>query len=82
MHAHPLTRLPRDAQAGRRLAKELRDEGAQLVVALTHMRVPNDQRLAREVQNIDLVLGGHDHSYHVRGARDCAPLPRARSRSR
>ena len=41
----------------------LRTEHAcDMVIALTHMRVPNDQRLARECTNhIDLVLGGHDH---------------------
>jgi 5'-nucleotidase len=42
----------------RDLAAELRGRGgAQLVVALTHMREPNDIRLAAEVEGIDLVLG-------------------------
>jgi 5'-nucleotidase len=27
------------------------------------MRSPNDLNLAKEVDNIDLVLGGHDHHY-------------------
>lgn len=27
------------------------------------MRLPNDQRLAREVPNIHIILGGHDHNY-------------------
>jgi 5'-nucleotidase len=43
----------------------LQEEGAELVFALTHMRVPNDMKLAREVAEIDLVLGGHDHHYEV-----------------
>jgi 5'-nucleotidase len=43
---------------GRRLAAELREgQGVDLVVALTHMREPNDMRLAEEVEGIDLVLG-------------------------
>ena len=51
---------------GRRLARWLRAQHRlDLVVALTHMRVPNDERLAREVPEIDLVLGGHDHFYYV-----------------
>merc|ERR1719163_33230 len=50
-------------QEGRRLAKELRAQGAELVLALTHMRMPNDVRLAEEVFEIDAVLGGHDHEY-------------------
>ena len=34
-----------------------------LIVALTHMRVPNDRILAEQVAEIDFVLGGHDHGY-------------------
>lgn len=52
---------------GRRLAGELRAAGADLVIALTHMREPNDVLLSREVPGIDLVLGGHDHFYSVTG---------------
>lgn len=50
---------------GRRLARELREQGADVVIALTHMRLPNDVRLARNVPEIDLVLGGHDHEYYM-----------------
>jgi len=47
--------------AGRKLAQELRAEGAQLVIALTHMRTPNDVKLAKAVPEINIVMGGHDH---------------------
>ena len=30
------------------------------------MRWPNDIRLAREVSDIDMILGGHDHEYGVK----------------
>lgn len=33
-----------------------------LVVALTHIGLENDRLLAREVQGIDLVVGGHSHT--------------------
>lgn len=49
----------------RRLARQLREEGAELVLALTHMRQPNDELLAQEVPEVDLILGGHDHHYEV-----------------
>lgn len=52
-------------EEGIRLAKELRDEGAELIVAVTHMRLPNDQLFAQSVEGVDLILGGHDHFYHV-----------------
>ena len=38
-------------------------QGCDLIVALTHMRVPNDVRLAEAVPEIHLILGGHDHHY-------------------
>eukprot|EP01017_Pseudomicrothorax_dubius_P040147 TRINITY_DN6243_c0_g1_i3.p1 TRINITY_DN6243_c0_g1~~TRINITY_DN6243_c0_g1_i3.p1 ORF type:complete len:534 (+),score=93.50 TRINITY_DN6243_c0_g1_i3:119-1720(+) len=42
-----------------------REHQCDLVIALTHMRVPNDQKLAREVPELDLILGGHDHIIHI-----------------
>lgn len=38
-------------------------QGAEFVVALTHMRGPNDRRLAEQATGIDLILGGDDHDY-------------------
>jgi 5'-nucleotidase len=35
----------------------LQDQGADIVIAMTHMRIPNDRVLAAEVPEIDLVLG-------------------------
>ena len=35
------------------------------VIALSHMRMPNDYKLAKECGGyIDIVLGGHDVSKH------------------
>lgn len=47
------------------LAAKLRGDGCQLIIALTHFRLPNDQRLAREAVGVDLILGGHDHDYVI-----------------
>lgn len=35
----------------------LQAQGAEVVIALTHMRVPNDKVLAAAVPEIDLILG-------------------------
>jgi 5'-nucleotidase len=53
-------------EMGTILAQKLRDEdGADVVVALTHSRMPNDILLAQNSSGIDLILGGHDHEcYH------------------
>lgn len=49
----------------RRLGPGLRRAGADLVVALTHMRAAADAALAAETGRpaLDLVLGGHDHDW-------------------
>lgn len=51
-------------QRARELSGELRAAGADVVIAITHMREPNDNRLADECPEIDLILGGHDHDYY------------------
>ncbi|XP_051525905.1 trifunctional nucleotide phosphoesterase protein YfkN-like [Myxocyprinus asiaticus] len=48
-----------------RLSQHLRECGADLIIALTHMRWHNDIRLAKESKDVDLILGGHDHEYGV-----------------
>ncbi|KAL9110793.1 MAG: hypothetical protein Q9227_004785 [Pyrenula ochraceoflavens] len=48
------------------LVPPLRDQGCELIVAITHMREPNDLKLAEKTRPglIDLILGGHDHFYN------------------
>lgn len=47
------------------LVPMLREQGADIVVAITHQREPNDNKLAEKTPDglIDLILGGHDHYY-------------------
>ncbi|XP_067851404.1 trifunctional nucleotide phosphoesterase protein YfkN-like isoform X1 [Heptranchias perlo] len=45
------------------LSQDLRAKGAELLIALTHMKWSNDIRLARNTDGLDLILGGHDHDY-------------------
>ncbi|XP_037284244.1 snake venom 5'-nucleotidase [Rhipicephalus microplus] len=52
---------------GRRLARFLKQKkGVDYVIALTHMRTPNDCHLAANVDEVDLILGGHDHVYEIK----------------
>ncbi|EFA06359.1 mannosylglucosyl-3-phosphoglycerate phosphatase isoform X1 [Tribolium castaneum] len=53
-------------EAGQKLAAQLKQEGCDYVIALTHMRTPNDIKLAENCDNIDLILGGHDHVYEIK----------------
>ncbi|XP_049291508.1 snake venom 5'-nucleotidase isoform X3 [Anopheles funestus] len=52
-------------KAGNQLANELHNQGCDVIIALTHMRTPNDIELAKHGGHIDLVLGGHDHVYEI-----------------
>lgn len=46
------------------LIPELKKQGADLIIALTHQREPNDVKLAENTSGlIDLILAGHDHFY-------------------
>ena len=40
---------------------QLRASGCDLIVALTHLELAQDQDLAARVPQIDIILGGHDH---------------------
>jgi len=46
---------------GAKLASELKEAGADLVIALTHDGLAADLELLRAVKDIDVLLGGHDH---------------------
>jgi 2',3'-cyclic-nucleotide 2'-phosphodiesterase (5'-nucleotidase family) len=52
-------------EVARELVPQLRAQGADIVIALTHMREPNDNKLAQQLGEgmVDLILGGHDHFY-------------------
>ncbi|NTV97251.1 MAG: bifunctional metallophosphatase/5'-nucleotidase, partial [Thiobacillus sp.] len=50
--------------AARRLVPELRDR-ADMVVALSHMGIADDRRLARALPELDLVVGGHNHNVYA-----------------
>jgi hypothetical protein len=48
------------------LVPGLREQGCEIIIALTHAREPNDIKLAQKTSEglIDLILGGHDHYYN------------------
>lgn len=46
----------------RETVAELRDDGADIVIALTHSGIEEDVDLAGSVDDIDLIVGGHSHT--------------------
>lgn len=43
------------------MVEELKKQGADVIVALTHLHTVEDRKLAEEVPEISVILGGHDH---------------------
>ncbi len=50
------------ADTAREYVPRLRREGAQIVIALTHLGLSADKQLATEVPGIDVIVGGHSHN--------------------
>ncbi|KAI1110293.1 Metallo-dependent phosphatase-like protein [Nemania sp. NC0429] len=53
------------SETAKELVPQLRAEGADIIIAVTHQREPNDNKLAEQTDGIiDIILGGHDHYYN------------------
>ncbi|OAA65167.1 sulfate transporter [Niveomyces insectorum RCEF 264] len=51
-------------ETAKQLIPQLRKDGADMIVILSHAREPNDNKLAANLDGAaDLILGGHDHYY-------------------
>lgn len=66
----------REVDVAREAVKALKKRGATVIIAVTHVGVENansnfegDQTLAREVPGIDLIVGGHSHTFLTRAIR-------------
>ena len=53
------------SETAKELIPGLKEQGAEIIVCVSHQREPNDNKLAKQVGGdfIDIVLGGHDHYY-------------------
>ncbi len=71
------------AAVARREIAALQAEGAQIIVALTHLDLADDIALAVQVPEIDLVLGGHEHeNWRVDRGADLTPVRKADANAR
>ncbi|XP_043833537.1 mannosylglucosyl-3-phosphoglycerate phosphatase-like [Dromiciops gliroides] len=57
-------------EVANQISVELKEEGADLIIAITHMKWTNDTRLAQKAEGVDLILGGHDHEYGIKKVND------------
>jgi 2',3'-cyclic-nucleotide 2'-phosphodiesterase (5'-nucleotidase family) len=70
-----LLALADPVETAKKLVPELRQK-ADLVVAVTHLGLGHDRRLASAVEGLDLILGAHSHDALPRG--ELAPAPAGR----
>lgn len=67
----------------RREVAALKAEGAQVIVALTHLDLGDDIDMAAAVPEIDMVLGGHEHeNWRVDRGIDQTPVRKADANAR
>ena len=50
-------------ETANRLARLLKKKGCDLIICLSHLGVNKDVQLAGESQNINLIIGGHTHTF-------------------
>lgn len=52
-------------KAAEEIVPQLREQGAQIIICVSHQREPNDNKLAESVPPglVDIIVGGHDHFY-------------------
>jgi 5'-nucleotidase/UDP-sugar diphosphatase len=49
-------------EMARQAVDELKEQGANVIVGISHSGVDEDRELAREVPGIDVIVGGHSHT--------------------
>jgi 2',3'-cyclic-nucleotide 2'-phosphodiesterase (5'-nucleotidase family) len=54
--------IPDTQELAGKLIQQLKSKGANLIIVLSHLGLSDDQKLAQEVDGIDLIIGGHSHT--------------------
>jgi 2',3'-cyclic-nucleotide 2'-phosphodiesterase (5'-nucleotidase family) len=54
----------------KQLCEDLKSQGAEIIIALTHCDAETDKKLSEAVPDINVILGGHSSSYRVINAID------------
>lgn len=54
-------RIDDPVETGEKMVAALKEQGAEIIVAVTHLNYVDDRRLAKRCPDIDVILGGHEH---------------------
>ena len=57
-------------EKGKELSAKLKEQGCDLIIAITHMKNKSDEDLLDADNDIDLILGGHDHLFLVKRSKE------------
>nr|XP_031832592.1 protein 5NUC-like [Nomia melanderi]XP_031832593.1 protein 5NUC-like [Nomia melanderi]XP_031832594.1 protein 5NUC-like [Nomia melanderi] len=64
-----------EVESIRREAKELKKQGVNILIALGHSGFSVDKKIAKEVEDIDLVVGGHTNTFLYNGKQPDLEVP-------
>nr|XP_012139774.1 PREDICTED: protein 5NUC-like [Megachile rotundata]XP_012139775.1 PREDICTED: protein 5NUC-like [Megachile rotundata]XP_012139776.1 PREDICTED: protein 5NUC-like [Megachile rotundata]XP_012139777.1 PREDICTED: protein 5NUC-like [Megachile rotundata]XP_012139778.1 PREDICTED: protein 5NUC-like [Megachile rotundata]XP_012139779.1 PREDICTED: protein 5NUC-like [Megachile rotundata] len=64
-----------EVESIRREAKALKQQGVDILIALGHSGFEVDKRIGREVEDIDLVIGGHTNTFLYNGKQPDVEVP-------
>lgn len=56
-------------------AAALREDGVDIIIALTHVGLPRDRQIAEAVADIDVVIGGHSHTLMLNNDAETPSYP-------
>ena len=55
-------RFAQEVKSAQQTVNALKEQGVKYIVAVTHLGLDRDRRLAEKVNGIDVIVGGHSHS--------------------
>jgi 5'-nucleotidase len=58
----PNVQILNSCETAKRIVPQMRAAGAQVIVAITHLSMREDKELAHCVPEIDIIIGGHEHT--------------------
>ncbi|XP_020298054.1 protein 5NUC-like [Pseudomyrmex gracilis] len=65
-----------EVEAIRKEVTKLREQGVDILIALGHSGFETDKKIAKEVEEIDLVIGGHTNIFLYRGQQPDVEMPK------
>lgn len=64
-----------EVESIRREVKKLKEQGVNIFIALGHSGFEVDKKIAREVEDIDIVIGGHTNTFLYNGKQPDSEVP-------